>query len=61
MSELDLIDRPVLRQHLLSTLRRKSMLLYGPRRVGKSTELDRLVTKPPPGQRVVRIDLEALA
>lgn len=58
MSESDLIDRPAVRQSLLSTLERKSLLLYGPRRVGKSTELDRLVARPPPGWRVVRIDLE---
>lgn len=58
MRESDLIDRPAVRQHLLSTLERKSLLLYGPRRVGKSTELDRLVANPPPGRRVIRIDLE---
>ncbi|NOY27553.1 MAG: hypothetical protein GXP62_16945 [Oligoflexia bacterium] len=58
MPESDLIDRPAVRQKLLSVLERKSLLLYGPRRVGKSTELDRLVANPPPGRRVIRIDLE---
>lgn len=58
MLESDLVDRPAVRQTLLGILERKSLLLYGPRRVGKSTELDRLVANPPPGRRVIRIDLE---
>jgi len=54
----DLIPRPVIRAELVEALRVGSVLLYGPRRVGKSTLLDLLGAEPPSRWICLRIDLE---
>lgn len=58
METTDLIPRPEIRATLIDALRPASVLLYGPRRVGKSTLLDQLSADPPEGLTMLRIDLE---
>jgi hypothetical protein len=58
MSIENLIPRPTIRAALVEALEVGSVLLYGPRRVGKSTLLEQLVAYPPHGWRAVRVDLE---
>lgn len=54
----DIVPRPELRASLLSRLQRGSVLLYGARRIGKSTLLQGLADGHPDGWLFVRVDLE---
>jgi hypothetical protein len=54
----DLVPRPELRASLMSRLERGSLLLYGARRIGKSTLLQGLADGPPEGWVFIRVDLE---
>lgn len=52
------IPRPELRALLVERLTTTGVLLYGPRRIGKSTLLEELASDPPHGWHAVRVDLE---
>ncbi|MBW2255584.1 MAG: AAA family ATPase [Deltaproteobacteria bacterium] len=55
---LDIIPRPEVRNELFDALGGGSVLLYGPRRVGKSTLLNEIAEHPPHAHTLLRIDLE---
>lgn len=58
MTQDSLLPRTDLLEHIHDSLRRSSVILHGPRRVGKSTTIEQLAARQGTGLRVVRIDLE---